>query len=235
MEAAVVAGVGPGLGAALARAFASQGLAVALLSRRRESSEPVAEDIRSRRGEALVIPTDVTDRQSVQQAIEQVRARLGPVTLLAHNASGYGRGSLLELDSDLIRQSFEVNVMAAVHLIQGVLPDMLNAGHGFISLTGATAALRGRAGFAPLAIGKSALRMLGQSLAREFHPKGIHVLHVIIDGQIDTPKLRAREPERSSETMISPDAIANAVLHVFRQPRTAWTQELDIRPAVETF
>jgi len=135
----------------------------------------------------------------------------------------------------LIRQSFEVNVMAAVHLIQGVLPDMLNAGHGFISLTGATAALRGRAGFAPLAIGKSALRMLGQSLAREFHPKGIHVLHVIIDGQIDTPKLRAREPERSSETMISPDAIANAVLHVFRQPRTAWTQELDIRPAVETF
>jgi len=195
----------------------------------------VAEDIRSRRGEALVIPTDVTDRQSVQQAIEQVRARLGPVTLLAHNASGYGRGSLLELDSDLIRQSFEVNVMAAVHLIQGVLPDMLNAGHGFISLTGATAALRGRAGFAPLAIGKSALRMLGQSLAREFHPKGIHVLHVIIDGQIDTPKLRAREPERSSETMISPDAIANAVLHVFRQPRTAWTQELDIRPAVETF
>jgi len=235
MEVAVVAGVGPGLGAALARVFAGQEFAVALLSRRRESSEPVAEEIRSRQGEALVIPTDVTDRQSVQRALEQVRARLGPVTLLAHNASSYGRGSLLDLDSDLIRQSFEVNVMAAVYLIQGVIPDMLNAGHGFISLTGATAALRGRAGFAPLAIGKSALRMLGQSLAREFHPKGIHVVHVIIDGQIDTPKLRAREPERSGETMISPDAIADAVLHVFRQPRSAWTQELDIRPAVETF
>ena len=112
---------------------------------------------------------------------------------------------------------------------------MLKAGYGFISLTGATAALRGRAGFAPLAIAKSSLRMLGQSLAREFHPKGIHVIHVIVDGQIDTPRLRARDPDRAVETVIQPDAIAVAVLNAFRQPRNAWTQEIDIRPAVEVF
>ena len=109
--------------------------------------------------------------------------------------------------------------MGAVYLAQAVIPDMLKAGHGFISLTGATAALRGRAGFAPLAIGKSGLRMLGQALAREFHPKGIHVVHVIVDGQIDNPRLRAREPNRAVETVIPPSAIADAIIACLKQPR----------------
>jgi NAD(P)-dependent dehydrogenase (short-subunit alcohol dehydrogenase family) len=125
--------------------------------------------------------------------------------------------------------------MGAVHLAQAVIPDMLKVGHGFISLTGATASLRGRAGFAPLAIAKSSLRILGQSLAREFHPKGIHVVHVIVDGQIDTPRLRAREPGRASQTVIPPDAIAAAIVHALRQPASGWTHEIDIRPCVESF
>jgi NAD(P)-dependent dehydrogenase (short-subunit alcohol dehydrogenase family) len=112
---------------------------------------------------------------------------------------------------------------------------MLAAGRGFISLTGATAALRGRAGFAPLAMAKSSLRMLGQSLAREFHPRGIHVLHVIVDGQIDTPRLREREPQRSADTTISPEAIAETVLQAARQPRDAWSHEIDLRPHLEPF
>jgi NAD(P)-dependent dehydrogenase (short-subunit alcohol dehydrogenase family) len=139
------------------------------------------------------------------------------------------------MDPDQIRQSFEANVMGAVHLAQAVIPDMLKVGHGFVSLTGATAALRGKAGFAPLAIGKSGLRMLGQSLAREFHPKGIHVVHVIVDGQIDTPRLRSREPNRSSNTVIPPSAIADAVISCLHQPPTAWSQEIDLRPSLETF
>lgn len=232
---AVVAGIGPGLGASLARAFAKEGCAVALLSRRRESSEPVAEQIRAAKGTALVLPADVTQPQAVTQAAEKIRSELGPVTVLAYNASGYGRGPFLELDPEAIRQSFEVGAMGAVYLAQAVIPDMLKAGHGFISLTGATAALRGRANFAPLAIAKSSLRILGQSLAREFHPKGIHVVHVIVDGQIETPKLRARAPDRSTDTTIPPDAIADAILHAYRQPRNAWTHEIDIRPYVETF
>jgi hypothetical protein len=89
--------------------------------------------------------------------------------------------------------------------------------------------------FAPLAIAKSSLRILGQSLAREFHPKGIHIVHVIVDGQIDTPRLRARDPNRATETVIPPDAIADAIIHAFKQPRNAWTHEIDIRPYVENF
>jgi NAD(P)-dependent dehydrogenase (short-subunit alcohol dehydrogenase family) len=124
--------------------------------------------------------------------------------------------------------------MGAVYLSQAVIPDMLKAGHGFISLTGATAALRGRAGFAPLAIAKASLRMLGQSFAREFHPKGIHVVHLIVDGQIDTPKLRARQPNRAGETTISPDSIAEIVLFTLKQTPDAWTHEIDLRPHLES-
>jgi NAD(P)-dependent dehydrogenase (short-subunit alcohol dehydrogenase family) len=235
METAIVAGVGPGLGAALSRAFSRQGYAVGLLSRQLQSSEPTTGEIRSAGGKALALPVDVTRRDDVVTAVEKCRAELGPITTLAYNASGFGRGNFLDLEPETIRQSFEVGVMGAVHLAQAVIPDMLKNGRGFISLTGATAALRGRAGFAPLAIAKSSLRILGQSLAREFHPQGIHVLHVIVDGQIDTPRIRARDPGRRADTLIPPDAIADAVMHALKQPKNAWTHELDIRPAVETF
>jgi NAD(P)-dependent dehydrogenase (short-subunit alcohol dehydrogenase family) len=234
-EVAIIAGVGLGTGAALARAFAKQEYAVGLISRRPESSTPVADEIRARGGKALVVPCDVTNRQSVQTAVGEIRSRLGSITALAHNASGYGRGRFLEMDPEQVRASFDANVMGAVYLAQAVIPDMLTAGHGFISLTGATAALRGRAGFAPLAIGKAGLRMLGQALAREFHPKGIHVVHIIVDGQIDTPRLRSREPDRTRQSVIPPDAIAATVIDCLKQPPTAWSQEIDIRPAVESF
>ncbi|HEV8344438.1 MAG TPA: SDR family NAD(P)-dependent oxidoreductase [Candidatus Binatia bacterium] len=235
MDAAIIAGVGPGLGASLARAFGREGYAVALLSRKLQSSEPVAREIQSNAGKALALSVDVTQRSRVLEAVDQIRAELGPVSALAYNASGFGRGNFLDLDPETIRESFDVGVMGAVHLGQAVIPDMLKAGHGFISLTGATASLRGRAGFAPLAIAKSSLRMLGQSLAREFHPKGIHVVHVVVDGQIDTPKVRARDPKRAAETFIPPDAIADTVIHALRQPKNAWTHEIDIRPFAETF
>ena len=235
VEVAIIGGVGPGTGGALARAFAKEDYAVGLLSRRAESSAPTADEIRARGGKVLSVPCDVTNRQSVQTAVAEIRNKLGAITALAHNASGYGRGRFLEMDPEQIRASFDANVMGAVYLAQAVIPDMLSAGHGFISLTGATAALRGRAGFAPLAIGKAGLRMLGQSLAREFHPQGIHVVHIIVDGQIDTPRLRSREPDRARETVIPPDAIAATVIQCLKQPPTAWSQEIDIRPAVENF
>lgn len=235
MEVAIIAGVGPGLGASLARAFSREGYSVGLFSRKTQSSEPVAAQIRAGGGRAIALPIDVTHRKAVSDGVEKIRRELGFVTALAYNASGFGHGDFLDLDPEMIRQSFEAGTMGAVHLAQAIIPDMLKAGHGFISLTGATASLRGRAGFAPLAIAKSSLRVLGQSLAREFHPKGIHVVHVIVDGQIDTPKLRAREPGRPSETVIPPDAIADAIIHAFKQPKNAWTHELDIRPNVESF
>ncbi|HEX9443320.1 MAG TPA: SDR family NAD(P)-dependent oxidoreductase [Candidatus Binatia bacterium] len=235
METAIVAGAGPGLGAALARAFAREGYAVGLLARKMASSAPAAEEIAKQGGKALALAVDVTDRNAVVAAVEKCRAELGPVTALAYNASGYGRGSFLDLDPETIRRSFAVGALGAVHLAQAVIPGMLEAGRGFISLTGATASLRGRAGFAPLAMAKSALRVLGQSLAREFHPQGIHVLHIIVDGQIDTPPIRARESGRAADTLIPPDAIAAAMIHALKQPKNGWTHEIDIRPAAENF
>jgi NAD(P)-dependent dehydrogenase (short-subunit alcohol dehydrogenase family) len=235
MEAALIAGVGPGLGASLARAFASQGYAVALISRHAESSEPVADHIRSMSRKVLVLQADLSDPSSITSAVEKGKSALGPITALAYNASGYGRGPFLQLKPQTFHDSFQVGVMGAIFLAQAIIPDMLTAGHGFISFTGATAALRGREGFAPLAIAKASLRMLAQSLAREFQPRGIHVVHVIVDGQIDTPKIRAREPARASHTLIPPDAIADTILYTLRQPEGAWTHELDIRPHGETF
>ena len=234
-ESAIVAGVGPGLGASLAGAFAREGYAVGLLARKPESSTAVAEQIRTGGGKALPIQVDVTDRNGIFEAVAKVRAEFGPITALVYNAGGYGYGNFLDLDPEMIRRSFESSTMGAVHLAQATIPDMLKAGHGFISLTGATASLRGRAGFAPLAIGKSSLRILGQSLAREFHPQGIHIVHIIVDGQIDTPKRRVQDPNRSPDTVIPPDAIAEAVIHCLKQPRNAWTQEIDIRPYAERF
>jgi NADP-dependent 3-hydroxy acid dehydrogenase YdfG len=208
---------------------------VALLSRSSETSTGVAEEIVRANGKALVVQTDVTRLESVKNAVEKVRSELGQITALAYNASGYGRGGFLELDPKTIQQSFEVGVMDAVYLSQRVNPDMLIAGHGFISLTGATAALRGACWIAPLAVPdarvspKASLRMLGQSR------KGIHVVHVIVDEQIDTPKLSVEGAERASETLISPDSIAETILFMHKQTPEVWTHEIDLRPHLESF
>jgi NAD(P)-dependent dehydrogenase (short-subunit alcohol dehydrogenase family) len=112
---------------------------------------------------------------------------------------------------------------------------MVEAGRGTVLLTGATASLRGSARFSALAVGKFGLRALAQSMAREFGGQGVHVAHVVIDGQIDTPKARAMSPEREEHTMLSPDAIADAYWWLHTQDPTAWTLELDLRPSVESF
>jgi NAD(P)-dependent dehydrogenase (short-subunit alcohol dehydrogenase family) len=112
---------------------------------------------------------------------------------------------------------------------------MVEVGRGTVLLTGATASLRGSARFSALAVGKFGLRALAQSMAREFGPQGVHVAHVIIDGQINTPRMREMSPDREEHTMLSPEAIAEIYWQLYSQDPTAWTLELDLRPAVETF
>jgi NAD(P)-dependent dehydrogenase (short-subunit alcohol dehydrogenase family) len=123
----------------------------------------------------------------------------------------------------------------AFYAAREVLPAMVEAGRGTILLTGASAALRGKARFSALAVGKFGLRALAQSIAREFGPQGIHVSHVIIDGQINTPSIREMMPDREEHTMLSPDAIAETYWQLHAQDRTAWTLEADLRPSVESF
>ena len=234
-KTAAVLGVGPGLGAAVARRFAREGFAVALMARREESVAGVREEIVGAGGTALPVVTDATDPASVAAAFDTVREGFGDPEVFVYNAGAFQMGGILELTPEKFDECFKANCAGAFYAAQQVLPAMVEAGRGTILLTGATAALRGGARFSALAVGKFGLRALAQSTAREFGPQGIHVAHVVIDGQIDTPRLREMSPGREDHTMLSPDAIAEAYWQLYSQHPTAWTLELDLRPAVESF
>ena len=234
-KVAAVLGVGPGLGAAVARRFARGGFAVALMARREESVAGVREEIESGDGTALAIPTDATDPASVAAAFDRVRSELGDPEVFVYNAGAFQMGGILEVSPEKFDECFKANCAGAFYAAQQVLPPMVEAGRGTVLLTGATAALRGGARFSALAVGKFGLRALAQSMAREFGPQGIHVAHVVVDGQIDTPRVREMSPGREDHTMLSPDAIAEAYWQLHSQHATAWTLELDLRPSVERF
>ena len=235
MKVAAVLGVGPGLGAAIARRFAGEGFAVALMARREESVAAVREEIEDSGGEARPIPTDATDSGSVAASFERVRGELGDPEVFVYNAGAFQMGGVLEVSPPQFDECFRANCAGAFYAAREVLPAMVEAGHGTVLLTGASAALRGKARFSALAVGKFGLRALAQSMAREFGPQGIHVSHVIVDGQINTPRLREMSPDREDHTMLSPEAIAETYWQLHSQDRTAWTLELDLRPAVESF
>jgi NAD(P)-dependent dehydrogenase (short-subunit alcohol dehydrogenase family) len=178
---------------------------------------------------------DAGDADSVAAAFARVRDTLGDPAVLIYNAGSYAPGGILEIDPERFESAWRANCYGGFLAAREVLPAMLKAGAGTILYTGATAALRGGAGFAGLAVGKFGLRALAQSLAREFGPQGIHVAHVVIDGQIGTPAAHERQPERAEETFLAPEAIAENYWQLYRQPPNAWTQELDLRPHVEKF
>lgn len=234
-KVAAVLGVGPGLGASVARRFAREGFAVALMARSEESVAAAREEIEKLGGTALPVSTDATDPASVESAFERVREELGDPGVFVYNAGAFQMGGILEIPPDKFDECFRANCAGAFYAARQVLPAMVEAGRGTVLLTGATASLRGSARFSALAVGKFGLRALAQSMAREFGPRGIHVAHVIIDGQINTPRMREMSPDREEHTMLSPEAIAETYWQLHTQNRTAWTLELDLRPAVESF
>jgi NAD(P)-dependent dehydrogenase (short-subunit alcohol dehydrogenase family) len=234
-KVAVVVGVGPGLGAAVARRFAREGYAVALMARRAETLAPVERAITEAGGHALSVTSDATDPASVRDAFARVAASLGAPDVLVYNAGAYEPAGILEITPEQFDACFRANCSGALYAAQQVVGEMVKRKRGTVILTGATASLRGSARFACLATGKFALRALAQSMARELGPEGVHVAHVIIDGQIDTPRLRAMAPGRARHTMLAPDAIADAYWNLHAQDATAWTLEIDLRPSVETF
>ncbi len=234
-KVAAVLGVGPGLGAAIARRFAGEGFAVALMARREESVASIQREIEESDGTALPISTDATDPASVQTAFERIRSELGEPEVFVYNAGAFEMGGILDVSPEKFDECFKANCAGAFYAAQQVLPAMVESGRGTVILTGATAAMRGGARFSALAVGKFGLRALAQSMAREFGPQGIHVAHVVIDGQIDTPRFRERSPDREDHTMLAPDAIAETYWQLHSQDSSAWTLELDLRPAVESF
>ena len=230
-----VMGVGPGLGAAVARRFGRDGFAVGLLARRQESVAPVQQELASlgaRTGTALA---DATDPLGVREGIGKLTKELGPPSVFVYNAGAFKMGGILDISPEEFDECWRANCAGAFYAAREVLPSMLQKKRGTILLTGATASLRGSARFSCLAVGKFGLRALAQSLAREFGSQGIHVAHVVIDGQIDQPRVRQMMPNRATDTFLSPDAIAETYFQLHVQDPTAWALEVDLRPAVEKF
>ncbi|EAW37491.1 SDR family NAD(P)-dependent oxidoreductase [Lyngbya sp. PCC 8106] len=232
---AVVLGVGSGLGAAVAYQFARQGYAVALMARNLDHLTPVEQEIKQFGETAISVTVDATDIIQVAEAFAEVQAELGTPEVLIYNAGMLQIGGILELTPEQFEQSWKVNCFGAFLAAQQVLPAMVEQAKGTIIFTGATAAIRGSARFSALAVGKFGLRALAQSLAREFGTQGVHVAHVMIDGLIDTPRVREMFPQREPDTLILPDAIAKTYWQLHQQSATGWTLEMDIRPSVEKF
>jgi NAD(P)-dependent dehydrogenase (short-subunit alcohol dehydrogenase family) len=232
-KVAVVIGAGPGLGAAVARRFAREQLAVAVVARNGNTVAPIAEQIASTGGVARPYTADVTDASSVAALFVSIRAALGAPDVLVYNAGAFQIGSVLELSPDAFERAWRANCLGAFLCAREVAGAMVERGSGTILLTGATASLRGSARFSALAVGKFGLRALAQSMARELGDKGVHVAHIVIDGQIESE--RTRQAGRDAATVLAPDAIAETYWQLHAQDRTAWTLELDLRPAVEKF
>ncbi|KAK9918745.1 hypothetical protein WJX75_006512 [Coccomyxa subellipsoidea] len=237
-KTAVVVGVGPGAGAGIAKRFAREGYEVALVSRRQETIDPIERDLRAAGATTLSVPSDAGKAQDVVAAHAKVFEAFGAPEVLVYNAGPgitWPPPAALDIDPEVFSRSFDAGVTGALVWSQQVLPAMLQAGKGTIIFTGATASIRGGAKFASLACPKFALRALAQSLAREFQPQGVHVAHAIIDGVIDSPRLRGMMPGRDPSTFLSPDGIADAYWHLHAQDKTAWTHEIDLRAAAEKF
>ena len=234
-KVAAVVGVGPGLGAAVARRFAREDYEVALMARNEDGLSTIQQEIEEEGGTAATFSMDATDPGSVESAFGRVREELGDPGVLVYNAGAFQMGGILEVSPEQFDNCFKANCAGAFYAAQQVLPAMQDAGRGTVLLTGATASMRGSAQFAALATGKFGLRALSQSMAREFGPQGVHVAHVVIDGQINTPRVREMSPDRDDSTMLSTDAIAESYWQLHNQDPTAWTLELDLRPSVENF
>ncbi|MGH6880654.1 SDR family NAD(P)-dependent oxidoreductase [Hypericibacter sp.] len=223
-QVAIVVGAGPGLGDALVHRFAAAGMKVAAVSRRGGSRE--TGEYRDRvRGYA----TDATVGEQVAALFAKVGADLGPPDLVVFNVGTWDRAGILDISDALFEQAWRTGCFSGFLVGRAAAASMLQRGRGTIIFTGATASVRGSAGFAAFAVPKFGLRALAQSMARELGPKGIHVAHVILDGMIDN------EGAADSETSLGPSAIAEAYYDLHRQQRSAWAQEIDLRPAGEKF
>ena len=228
---AVVSGVGPGTGAAIARRFATGGYRVAMLARDRERLAQLENEIAGARAYAC----DVTDETQIESSIAAIRAELGTPSALIHNAVGGAFGSFLQIEPVVLEHNFRVNVMGLFHLARRLAPAMIEAGSGLIVATGNTSALRGKASFAGFAPTNAAQRILAESMARELGPKGVHVAYVVIDAVIDLVWTRNMFAGKPDEFFIRPEAIAEEIWHLAQQDRSAWSFNVEVRPFGESW
>ena len=232
-----VIGAGDATGSAVARRFAREGYTVCAARRTEGALKPLVDQISAAGGRAIAFGLDARREDQVNAFFNRIEAEVGPVEVLVFNVGGNVRFPILETTSQKYFKVWEMCAMAGFLAGREAARIMLPRGRGTLLFTGATASLRGAAGFSAFAGGKAALRALAQSMARELGPKGLHVAHVVIDGMIDTAFTRENFAQRVEEVgpdgILNPDHIAEAYWWLHQQPRNAWTFELDLRPWVE--
>ena len=229
---AVVVGVGPGLGAALARRFAER-YRVALMARNQDYLSALAKEIGAAGGEALPVPMNVADAAEIERAFAKVRSELDHPEVLLFNAAMRPFGRLMETKPSTFENTWRVSTFGAFLCSQQVVPEMLKRGHGVILFTGATAGIKPFPTSAAFGPAKFALRGMAQVMARDLQPQGIHVGYVNVDGAIDTPFIRERFPQVKDDDMLKPSAIAETYWHIAHQDRSAWSHDVDLRPFKE--
>ena len=238
-RSAIVVGVGAsrGLGAAIARRFAREGFRITVMGRSGEKLGATLKELRESGAVAEAVVGDVTDEALVGRVVAQADAPAAPLEAAIFNAGGNWPKAFLEMDTAFLEGMWRVNALAGFFFAKAALEAMLPRQRGVLIFTGASASLRGRAKFGGFAQAKAALRALAQSAAREFGPQGIHVAHVVVDGAIDGDRIHSFLPglkaQRGPDGLLDPDAIAESFWQLYRQPRSAWTHEIDVRPWVE--
>lgn len=240
VDVAWIVGVGPpgGLGAALARRFAAAGLLTVVTGRTAHRLEALAAQIESAGGLARVTAGDITDPAFVDATLVRIRG-LGRLRVAVFNAGGNRWMPTLDMDNAFFEAVWRLCCFAGFVFGRECARELLANGGGTLLFTGASASLRGRPQFTAFAAAKAGLRMVSQSLARELGPQGLHVAHVIVDGLIDGERAREVASEsvagKGPDGLLRPEAIAETFFQLHRQPRSAWTQELDLRPCSESF
>ncbi|MGQ0621927.1 MAG: SDR family NAD(P)-dependent oxidoreductase [Panacagrimonas sp.] len=230
----VLAGIAPGFGTSIAKTFSEVGYRVAGVSRSQDPGSAVHAELASSGRAYRHYACDVTQPTQVDEMLKAVTSELGAPAVLVYNPMQLLIKPFLDLTVEDFEAVWRVTCLGAVIMARAMLPTLLRAGTGTIIFSGATASTRGSAQFASLAVAKFGLRGLAQSLAREFGPQGVHVVHTVLDGLIWAPQTRARfNPVQ--DDCIAPEAIAKTYLQLVGQHRSAWTQEIDLRPAQGKF
>lgn len=238
-RAALVVGAGDATGSAIARRFAAEGYRVVAVRRHGDALAPLVEGIRAAGGVAEGWACDARDEGQIVALVERIEREVAPLEVVVFNIGANVRFDVTETTERVYRKVWEMGALAGFLVGREAARAMLPRGCGSIFFTGATASLRGGAGFCAFAGAKFALRALAQSMARELGPKGLHVAHLVIDGAIDTDFIAKNFPERyatkAEDGILDPEAIAAAYWALHQQPRSAWTHELDLRPWIESF
>lgn len=230
---ALIVGTGPGLGSALARRFAQAGMAVALAARNTERLDTLIDELVELGGSGQRYGCDATDDGSVKLMLNRVVKEMGIPDLVVYNVEHFIPGTILDIETPAFEECWRAMALGGFIVGREVARRMVERGSGTIIYTGATGAMRGRAEYINMAVGKFGVRALAQSMARELAPRGIHVAHVILDGGILSPN--SSEVARDRLSSMFPEHIAEIYYQLHLQHRSTWTQEMDLRPWVEKF